>query len=153
MKLNLINREKSDIGYSIFRFPDGEVQMILGEFSRKELVDIECRITNAERLVKKYRSITREELAKVYASICEEESNEMRDVLQEITGFGSLSKCSLCTAIVEDNIQYSACLYCIHRNFRDFAAPCVYHETYEAIEKSKNLDELMEAIRLPRGTN
>lgn len=76
----------------------------------------------AERLVKKYRSITREELAKVYASICEEESNEMRDVLQEITGFGSLSKYSLCTAIVEDNIQYSACLYCIHRNFRDFAA-------------------------------
>lgn len=58
----------------------------------------------AERLVKKYRSITREELAKVYASICEEESNEMRDVLQEITGFGSLSKCSLCTAIVEDSI-------------------------------------------------
>lgn len=58
----------------------------------------------AERLVKKYRSITREELAKVYASICEEESNEMRDVLQEITGFGSLSKCFLCTAIVEDNI-------------------------------------------------
>lgn len=101
----------------------------------------------AERLVKKYRSITREELAKVYASICEEESNEMRDVLQEITGFGSLSKCSLCTAIVEDNIQYSACPYCIYWNFRDFAAPCVYHETYEAIEKSKNLDELMEAIR------
>lgn len=62
-------------------------------------------------------------------------------------GSGGLSKCSLCTAIVEDNIQYSACLYCIHRNFRDFAAPCVYHETYEAIEKSKNLDELMEAIR------
>lgn len=50
MKLNLINREKSDIGYSIFRFPDGEVQMILGEFSRKEVVDIECRITNAEEL-------------------------------------------------------------------------------------------------------
>lgn len=126
MKLNLINREKSDIGYSIFRFPDGEVQMILGEFSRKEVVDIECRITNAEELF-------------VLMQTC--------DILQEITGFGSLSKCSLCTAIVEDNIQYSACLYCIHRNFRDFAAPCVYHETYEAIEKSKNLDELMEAIR------
>lgn len=50
MKLNLINREKSDIGYSIFRFPDDEVQMILGEFSRKEVVNIECRITNAEEL-------------------------------------------------------------------------------------------------------
>lgn len=96
----------------------------------------------AERLVKKYRSITREELAKVYASICEEESNEMRDVLQEITGsFKMFLVYSYCRG------QYSACPYCIYRNFRDFAAPCVYHETYEAIEKSKNLDELMEAIR------
>lgn len=101
----------------------------------------------AERLVKKYRSITKEELVKIYASICEEESNEMRDVLQEITGFGSLSKCSLCTAIVEDNMQYTACPYCIYWDSNSFAAPCIYHETYEAIEKSKNLDELMKAIR------
>lgn len=216
MKLNLINREKSDIGYSIFRFPDGEVQMILGEFSRKEVVDIECRITNAEELfvlmqtcdilnrhgvmfsisiyylmsmrMDRVMDFSRPYTLKIVVGILDNlgafsisvfcphsemsldlfkmtpvtlirpntlvyyganhfRSYQMRDVLQEITGFGSLSKCSLCTAIVEDNIQYSACPYCIYRNFRDFAAPCVYHETYEAIEKSKNLDELMEAIR------
>ena len=38
--LNLINKEKSDIGYSISRFPDGEVQITLGEFSYKDGVVI-----------------------------------------------------------------------------------------------------------------
>lgn len=48
--LNLINKEKSDIDYSISKFPDGEVQIALGEFSRKEEMVILCRITNAEEL-------------------------------------------------------------------------------------------------------
>lgn len=48
--LNLINKEKSDIDYSISRFPDGEVQITLGEFSRKDVVTVKCRITNAEEL-------------------------------------------------------------------------------------------------------
>lgn len=48
--LNLINKEKSDIDYSISRFPDGEVQITLGEFSHKDEVTILCRITNAEEL-------------------------------------------------------------------------------------------------------
>lgn len=48
--LNLINLEKSDIKYSISRFPDGEVQITLGEFSHKDEVTIECRITSAEEL-------------------------------------------------------------------------------------------------------
>lgn len=48
--LNLINKEKSDIDYSISRFPDGEVQITLGEFSRKNQVMIMCRITTSEEL-------------------------------------------------------------------------------------------------------
>ena len=48
--LNLINKEKSDINHSISRFPDGEVQITLGEFSHKEEILILCRITNAEEL-------------------------------------------------------------------------------------------------------
>lgn len=47
-QLNLVHLEDSDIKYSISRFPDGEVQISLGEFSRKDLVQVECRITNAE---------------------------------------------------------------------------------------------------------
>lgn len=49
-KLNLCNPEKSDISYSISRFPDGEVQIKLGEINRKEPVEVHCRITNAEEL-------------------------------------------------------------------------------------------------------
>lgn len=48
--LNLVNLESSDIKYSISRFPDGEVQISLGEFSHKDQVCVKCRITNAEEL-------------------------------------------------------------------------------------------------------
>lgn len=48
--LNLINKEKSNINYSISRFPDGEVQITLGEFSHKDEIVVFCRITNAEEL-------------------------------------------------------------------------------------------------------
>lgn len=48
--LNLVNLENSEIKYTISRFPDGEVQISLGEFSRKDQVCVKCRITNAEEL-------------------------------------------------------------------------------------------------------
>lgn len=49
--LNLVHKEESDIKYDIFKFPDGEVQITLGEFSHKEdYIDVKCRITNAEEL-------------------------------------------------------------------------------------------------------
>lgn len=48
--LNLINKEKSNIDYSISRFPDGEVQITLGEINHKDEVRVICRITSAEEL-------------------------------------------------------------------------------------------------------
>lgn len=48
--LNLINKSQSTISYSISRFPDGEVQITLGEFSHKDKIDVKCRITSAEEL-------------------------------------------------------------------------------------------------------
>lgn len=48
--LNLVHLENSDIKYSISRFPDGEVQISLGDFSHKDQICVECRITNAEEL-------------------------------------------------------------------------------------------------------
>lgn len=49
--LNLVHKEESDISYNIFKFPDGEIQITLGEFSHKEdYIDVKCRITNAEEL-------------------------------------------------------------------------------------------------------
>ena len=49
-QLNLVYLEDSDIKYSISRFPDGEVQISLGDFSHKEQIQVKCRITNAEDL-------------------------------------------------------------------------------------------------------
>ena len=43
--LNLVHKENSDIDYSIFKFPDGEVQISLGEFSHKEdYINVKCRM-------------------------------------------------------------------------------------------------------------
>lgn len=48
--LNLISKEKSDIDYSISRFPDGEVQITLDGINHKDEVSVKCRITSAEEL-------------------------------------------------------------------------------------------------------
>lgn len=48
--LNLTDEKASDIDYSISYFPDGEVQITLDSFSRKDDVLIQCRITSAEEL-------------------------------------------------------------------------------------------------------
>ena len=48
--LNLINESKSDIKYHLLHFPDGEVQIVLGDINVKETVRVICRITSAEEL-------------------------------------------------------------------------------------------------------
>ena len=48
--LNLVNLEKSDIKYTLSRFPDGEVQISLKDFSRKDSIYVRCRITSGEEL-------------------------------------------------------------------------------------------------------
>lgn len=48
--LNLINKEKSNIDYTITRFPDGEVQITLDGIDHKDSTSIVCRITNPEEL-------------------------------------------------------------------------------------------------------
>lgn len=49
-RLNLIDPSKSDISYSISKFPDGEIQISLGEINRKDYIRVYCRITKAEEL-------------------------------------------------------------------------------------------------------
>lgn len=49
--LNLAHIENSTIKYKVFHFPDGEVQIELGEFSHKDSIQVQCRITNAEELM------------------------------------------------------------------------------------------------------
>lgn len=51
MKLNLINKEISEIKYDVTRFPDGEPQFFLTEeLDRKESIDVICRVSNTEDL-------------------------------------------------------------------------------------------------------
>lgn len=50
LKLNLVDKGKSDISYEISRFPDGEIQITLGEFSHKSEINVQCRITTADEL-------------------------------------------------------------------------------------------------------
>jgi len=48
--LNLTNKAKSDISWEKICFPDGEVQIRLGELNRKDTINVRCRITSAEDL-------------------------------------------------------------------------------------------------------
>lgn len=48
--LNLTNPAKSDISWERICFPDGEVQIRLGEIDRKATMSVRCRITSAEDL-------------------------------------------------------------------------------------------------------
>ena len=45
LNLNLINLQKSDIGYTMSTFPDGEPYIKLEEFSRREQINVITRIT------------------------------------------------------------------------------------------------------------
>lgn len=48
--LNLVNRGKSDIIYTITKFPDGEPHIVLKDINRKDEVFVICRITNPDDL-------------------------------------------------------------------------------------------------------
>jgi ribose-phosphate pyrophosphokinase len=50
LNLNLINLQKSDIGYTISTFPDGEPYIKLEEFSRREEINVITRITCPDEL-------------------------------------------------------------------------------------------------------
>lgn len=49
-KLNLIDKDRSDIGYKVISFPDGESHIVLDEINRKDMVDVFCRIANPDDL-------------------------------------------------------------------------------------------------------
>ncbi len=48
--LNLINPNNGDISFFISKFPDGEINITLGELDHKNELLVKCRITSAEEL-------------------------------------------------------------------------------------------------------
>lgn len=49
-QINLVNKDKSDIGYEIFSFPDGEKHIKLEPFDRKEVYEIAARVKSGDDL-------------------------------------------------------------------------------------------------------
>jgi len=102
----------------------------------------------AKKLVKKYRSITKKDLEEAYMS--GNRVGHVFEALSQITGFGDIYKCSLCTAITLYNIDYEACSFCIHNvssNDDSKFPQCTCSTTYDAIEDANDFDELLIAIK------
>lgn len=49
-RIDLLNKERSTVDYTITTFPDGEKHIVLGEINHKMMVNVVCRITNADDL-------------------------------------------------------------------------------------------------------
>lgn len=100
----------------------------------------------ARRLVKKYRSITREELE----SNAHEDDDYWHEELSRITGFGSLRNCCLCNECGYEagDPDCTGCLYSWNKdNVNKFSVPCINQYTYCATYIAESLDELYEAIQ------
>lgn len=96
-------------------------------------------------LIKKYESLTEEMLLDE-----SKEDDSMVDMLNRTTGFGSKRTCTLCNATrVENAIYCNNCIYGIISP-SDGKAACLKgtnSETYESIESTDNLTDLLIAIK------
>ena len=101
-------------------------------------------ITNIEeaiKLVKKYRSITKEDLDEELCKIAIDDDSY--EALTNITGFGSRFSCPLCKA------AENRCEDCIHSLcgiVNPKRLPCTRHKTYDFIEHADTAKELFDAI-------
>jgi len=95
-------------------------------------------------LIERYRSITIEEVEEAWGESTKNVSSDFIafDTANSITGYGSLTKCSLCSVI------YAICPDCVYGHItNNNDVPCTYHITYDAIKLSKSPTELLQAFR------
>lgn len=99
-------------------------------------------------LIKEYKTITLEQLEGYF----NEENKFGDDVMGLITGFGNMTKCSIC----EDARQkarkplYHPCEYCIYKKlFPNTDPDSLYctNDSYYNISEAENAEELYEAIQ------
>lgn len=93
-------------------------------------------IEAAKKLVKRYRSITVEEIDKARAKY-----RESRLVLQELTGFGDSSTCTLCDSLYKGCYE---CIWSIRQNRHTLK--CI-NTTYKSISNFKSSEGLLKAYR------
>jgi hypothetical protein len=103
-------------------------------------------IKEAKELVERYKAITPEIIDRVN----KETGNRSfiaPNIMNELTGFASFTKCILCKATRTD--QLFDCIACIYNQDNDigFTTPyCLKQLTYHAIDRAQNTEDLMLAI-------
>lgn len=99
-------------------------------------------------LIEKYEKITLEEIQKIWKNYSDNSAfvGTGADIAPLLTGFGSLSTCTLCRAVKE------CCTECVYFRKRreDFMYCCNTGrnaKTYDAIKNAKTPEKLLEAFR------
>jgi ribose-phosphate pyrophosphokinase len=105
--LNLVRQDKSDISYSISRFPDGEVHITLGDIDHKDKVEVRCRITNAEELfiLMQVGDILKRHAVPFFISICYLMSMRMDRVMDFNRPFSLSIVCKVLDSLGADSIS------------------------------------------------
>ncbi len=91
-------------------------------------------------LILTYESITIEQIEQLW-----EKHDFSDDVAQHLTGFGSPSTCTLCASVGDHDIYINNCFECVYDRLHGCMSG-YNKETYEAIEKSKSPEELLQAF-------
>ena len=89
----------------------------------------------AKELIKKYRSITKEDIAKVY-------TENPVTTLGKLTGFGKISTCALCK---EGYKAENKCMHCLY--YDGSACACAYQTTFQDIQNAESVEDLYDAIQ------
>lgn len=122
---------------------------------------MEKNINAARQLLEKYKSITLEMITEVWEKIKDPEldsfiANYGGSVLKELTGFGSLTKCLLCTEAkqLDQQTEYAQnnpiyCNHCIYVNYtqKSNGYSCV-EDTYRNLLHAKTPQEIYSALQL-----
>jgi len=97
-----------------------------------------------KELILLYESVTLEQLQE--ETITAVTSN--KTILEDITGFGSLSSCKLCTAVKAISINKVHCNKCMWKiKTNNVCTDNVNADTYYAIAKAETLEDLLDAIQ------
>lgn len=119
-------------------------------------------IPEAKELVKRYRSVTREEVESVvrelarpsYSSVEDEFAYREADVKKTLTGFGDQRTCTLCIECKEEikrmRSRQSICDHCLYNRHACRHGRCdtgTNRRTHEAVKRATTIDKYIKAIR------
>lgn len=100
-------------------------------------------IEAAKRLVETYRNLSIGELEKKFKYY-----NDGGNVMNSITGFGSVDSCSLCDAVGRSSFEEPKCKDCVWAVEKGVTKSCYSHydKSYDNIDDADNAYDLKEAL-------